>query len=214
MHDSHSGDILTARIVNSVKRGNYAEKRLYQRQSGEHPGPPQAELRQDRRSRDRKPEAVSDTPPVPAPAPLSTRTPAFPHAGRNEELERARRDLEGRLLRDIAATTAELEQERIRRQELEKFLAVLNRNHTEFQQLGNSGDPDFARKLERLRGEYFQAAGRVSAFELRRNSGGGISPADADPKRFGRLMFEALPLMIALIAGALIVAAALLIIFL
>ena len=34
------------------------------------------------------------------------------------------------------------------------------------------------------------------------------------PKRFGRLMFEALPLMIALIAGALIVAAALLIIFL
>ncbi|MGF0034871.1 hypothetical protein [Victivallis vadensis] len=161
-----------------------------------------------------KPEAVSDTPPVPAPAPLSTRTPAFPHAGRNEELERARRDLEGRLLRDIAATTAELEQERIRRQELEKFLAVLNRNHTEFQQLGNSGDPDFARKLERLRGEYFQAAGRVSAFELRRNSGGGISPADADPKRFGRLMFEALPLMIALIAGALIVAAALLIIFL
>ena len=47
-----------------------------------------------------------------------------------------------------------------------------------------------------------------------RNSGGGIGPADADPKRFGRLMFEALPLMIALIAGALIVAAALLIIFL
>lgn len=97
------------------------------------------------------------------------------------ELERARRDLEGRCCSDIAATTAELEQERIRRQELEKFLAVLNRNHTEFQQLGDSGDPDFARKLERLRGEYFQAAGRVSAFELRRNSGGGIGRLTPTP---------------------------------
>ena len=157
------------------------------------------------------PEAAAGTP---APAPLSARTPALPRSGRNEELERARRDLEGRLLRDIAATGAELELERARRQELEKFLAVLNRSHTEFRQLGDSSDPEFARKLERLRGEYFQAAGRISAFELRRNPGGGIGPADADPKRFGRLMFEALPLMIALLAGALIVAAALLIIFL
>ncbi len=160
------------------------------------------------------PEAASGTPSGPVPAPLSTRTPLPARAGRNEELERARRDLEGRLLRDIAAATAELELERARRQELEKFLAVLNRNYAEFRQLGDSAGPDFSRSLERLRGEYFQAAGRISAFELRRNPGGGTGSADAEPKRFGRLMFESLPLMIALLAGAMIVAAAMLIVFL
>ena len=157
--------------------------------------------------------ALTPAPSQVAVAPLSTRTPLPARAGKVEELERVRRDLEERLLRDIATTTAALEQQRIRTQEQEKFLAFLKSNYAEFQQLVVSDNPDFGRQLERLRGEYFQAAGRIKAFEQPSFHAGHSGMMKDEPKRLGRLTYEALPLIIAIFIASLIIATALLVVF-
>ena len=73
---------------------------------------------------------------------------------------------------------------------------------------------EYARRLERLRIEYFQAAGRVSAFERHAEGRAGTGREELPPRTFGRLFFESLPLLIGMIVAALIVAAALLLSFL
>lgn len=152
--------------------------------------------------------------PAPSPSPVAPAASAVrtPSASRNDEWERARRDLEGRTARDLAAVSAELEQLDVRRKELEKFLAVLNHVSGEFPLL--SGAPDQTKALERLRIEYFQASGRAAAFGLH----GGVQPGrpgggEPAEKHFGRLVFEALPIGLFLLAGAVILALVLVFIF-
>ncbi len=167
---------------------------------------------------DAAPSAGSlSTPTVPQTDPVATQASgSVARNGRGDDLERTRRDLEGRLQRDLAAVSTELQLEITRRQELEKFLAVLNRVSGEVDSLREETvrDAEYARRLERLRIEYFQAAGRVSAFERHAEGRAGMGREELPPRTFGRLFFESLPLLIGMIVAALIVAAALLLSFL
>ena len=103
----------------------------------------------------------------------------------------------------------------IRRQsprELEKFQEVLNRVAEEFSRLSSA--PDQAKALERLRIEYFQASGRSAAFGLHTGAvTGRAGGGEPEAKGFGRLFLEALPVGLFLLAGALILALALVFIF-
>ncbi len=110
--------------------------------------------------------------PVPAPPPAAA---VSRPSGGNGEFERMRRDLAGRLSRDSAAVAAELEYEAVRRGELEKFQQKLADFSRRFEELGASQEADAARRLEHLRIEYFQASGRVSAFESGRIPAAGSS---------------------------------------
>ena len=144
----------------------------------------------------------------PPPTPLASRTPV----GRSDELERGRRDLQGRIARDQAAVSAELELLSVRVRELEKFQEVLNRVAEEFSRLSSA--PDQAKALERLRIEYFQASGRSAAFGLHTGAvTGRAGGGEPEAKGFGRLFLEALPVGLFLLAGALILALALVFIF-
>lgn len=86
-------------------------------------------------------------------------------SGRREEFDRMRRDLEGRLNRDTAAVAAELEHAAQRRAELERFQAKLADFTRRYAELSGAGDAEAARRLEHLRIEYYQAYGRVRAFD-------------------------------------------------
>lgn len=144
-----------------------------------------------------------------APLPSAGRAPA---AARNDEFERSRRDLQGRIGRDLAEVSAELELLGERQRELEKFLVVLNRAAEQLAHLPAA--PEQGKALEHLRIEYFQASGRAAAFGLRPGSvppgTGGREPVE---KSFGRLFLEALPIGFFLLAGAVILALALVFIF-
>ncbi len=145
---------------------------------------------------------------APAPVQAAIRPPAV----RSEEFERGRRDLQGRIARDLAAVSAELELLGARSRELEKFLDVLNHVSGEFQLLSSA--PDQSKALERLRIEYFQASGRAAAFGLHSGTVAGKAGEGAPvEKNFGRLFLEALPTGLFLLAGAVILALVLVFIF-
>lgn len=149
--------------------------------------------------------------PVAAPvAPVSS--PVRTAVARGEEFERSCRDLQGRIGRDLAEVSAELELLGERQRELEKFRSVLNHVSEELAHLPAA--PEQGKALEHLRIEYFQASGRAAAFGLRPGSvppgTGGREPVE---KSFGRLFLEALPIGFFLLAGAVILALALVFIF-
>lgn len=146
---------------------------------------------------------VPETPPVPAWTPS-------PSSGRGSEFERFRRDLEGRLVRDIAAVEAELNEEIHRRQELERFRAALERIQNEYNSLGGDGNEQ-QKTLDRLRIEYFAASGRASAFDrgLAATPGG----FQEEPRPFRAAVAATWPVAAALLLGALVLSATLLVLF-
>ncbi len=151
-------------------------------------------------------ESVKETSQVP----LLVAHSASSRSGRSEELERLRHDLGDRLRRDMAATSVELEQAKLQVQELEKFSKSLECVHTEFLQLG-SDSGELALQLDRLRSEYFRASGRASAFSQFGRSGVTPHSPDPEPKTWGRMVYEALPLALAIFLSALVIAIALLV---
>ena len=104
-------------------------------------------------------------------------------SGRGEEFERMRRDLEGRLNRDAAAVAAELEHAAQRRAELERFQEKLADFTRRYAELAGAGDAESARRLEHLRIEYFQAYGRVRAFDAAFPVSMGIAASAGAPGR-------------------------------
>ncbi len=124
------------------------------------------------------------------------------------EAERLFRELRDRIGRDAAATAAELELMDLHRRELELFRDFLAGAAEELEQL-NVSSPDALRRIENIRYRCFNASGRAQAFF---NSGGNASgvnsPVDFEHKPFGVLVWEALPLALAVMMGALLVGAA------
>lgn len=96
---------------------------------------------------------------------ISSPATALRTSGRSEEFDRMRRDLEERLNRDTAAVAAELEHAAQRRAELERFQEKLADFTRRYAELAGAGDAEAARRLEHLRIEYYQAYGRVRAFD-------------------------------------------------
>ncbi len=162
-------------------------------------------------------EAPAASPPPPAAAPASVTTsqslPTIPRASanRNDETERTRRELEGRLHRDLNRLQCELETERIRLAEFERFQQTLATIHRELEAVIAAGpeDPLYAQKLDRLRLTYYQAAGRARAFE---SQAAPIHHADPHATH-NRSMKEALPVAIAILLGSAIVAGTLALLF-
>ncbi len=156
--------------------------------------------------------AVQPSPIRPVAAPAAPSSSVRTAVARGEEFERSCRDLQGRIGRDLAEVSAELELLGERQRELEKFRSVLNHVSEELARLPAA--PEQEKALEHLRIEYFQASGRAAAFGLRPGSvplrTGGGEPAE---KSFGRLFLEALPIGFFLLAGAVILALALVFIF-
>ncbi len=152
-----------------------------------------------------QPENTAPVLPAPPAAPTSGNT------GRDDERERVRRDLEGRILRDLAAARAELARLAGRREELSRFEQELAREWEEFRRL-TPGSAEYAGQLDRLRIEYFRQTGGVSALLVPAMPAAGAA-ADSAPSTFRRRAAETLPLTLAILFAALIVAAAIILTF-
>lgn len=122
---------------------------------------------------------------------------------RSDDQERIRRDLEGRILRDLAAARAELERLDLRREELRRFEQELAAEWERFSQLSPDG-AGYAKQLDHLRLEYFRRAGAVAT--LLSGTAPSRAAEDAEPVTFQRRTAETLPLILAILAAALIVA--------
>ena len=124
------------------------------------------------------------------------------------EAEKLLRELSDRVGRDSAAAVAELEQDAVRREELEKFRDFLSGIRAEMDAVDVSA-LSAMRKLEEIRYRIFTAAGRAQAFFI---SGGGSAvgsdPAEPERKPWREIWRESLPLVLSVLIGALLVGAA------
>ena len=128
------------------------------------------------------------------------RLPQISPSGASSETARERRDLEGRLLRDLNFVESEEDFIRQHSQNMSKFKSVIERLLTEL----NDKDQLDARKLNQLRIEYFQAYGKFDS-SLAHNSlnkvSGTMHTAQNQPA-------SPWPLAAAIISGALIISLA------
>ena len=128
------------------------------------------------------------------------RLPQISASGENSETARERRDLEGRLLRDLNFVESEEDFIRKHSENMSKFKSVIERLLAELTDL----DQLDARKLNQLRIEYFQAYGKFDS-SLAHNSlnktSGTTQTAQSQPA-------SSWPLAAAIISGALIISLA------
>lgn len=154
-----------------------------------------------------EPDAAGHTPELPR-AKLAERIAAVERS----EAERLHRELSDRIGHDSAAVAAELEQFAAAQQELTRYREFLEHTAAELGTIDPAA-PAAIRHLEEIRYRCFTANGRAQVF-FGGNSGRGgaaISPqSGAEYKSFAAAMRESLPLALAIIAGALIVGAAVL----
>ncbi len=124
------------------------------------------------------------------------------------EAEKLLRELGDRVGRDGAAVAAELEQDAVRREELEKFRDSLADIRAELDAIDVTSLPAM-RKLEEIRYRIFTAAGRAQAFFI---SGGGAAvgsdPAEPERKPWREIWRESFPLVFSVLIGALLIGAA------
>lgn len=126
-------------------------------------------------------------------------------SGRSDEFSRTLRDLEGRIANDRAAVDAELEEMALRRRELERFKAVLDECHATLPNL--CGD---LKALDLLRVNYFSGSGRVK--NSAKNS---VSAVQEQTQLTSAMAWKyALPVILAILAGAVLVCITLLVLFL
>lgn len=144
--------------------------------------------------------ATAEETPGPAPAKEAPDPakylPTLRHAAENGDLDRERRDLEGRIIHDLAALDREREILQTKLAELEKFSEVLTDARS---RLGH----DDVRKIAP---EYFAARGRWSAFDRESSE----TVAAASPRSEGRGAYW---IAGAVLAGSVIVALALIAVF-
>ena len=125
-----------------------------------------------------------------------------------QEAAKLLRELGDRIGRDSAAVTAELEQDAVRREELEKFRDFLVGIKNELDAVDVSA-LSAMRKLEEIRYRIFTSAGRAQAFFI---SGGGSAvgsdPAEPERKPWREIFRESFPLALTVLIGALLFGAA------
>ncbi len=133
--------------------------------------------------------------------------------GRTDDSARRKREFAAKLERDRAAIAASIEVESAKLTELQRFEQTLTELDRAYQSLGPVDTPDGMRELEKLYFTHHRAAGRVSVYRGHDHTNG-IAPAVRTVERSPRRSWtESLPLMIALIVSALIVAATLMMVF-
>ena len=118
------------------------------------------------------------------------------------------RELGDRVGRDSAAVTAELEQDAVRREELEKFRDFLDGIRSEMDAVDVTA-LSAMRKLEAIRYRIFTASGRAQAFFI--SAGGsavGSDPAEPERKTWREIVRESFPLALTVLIGALLIGAA------
>ena len=124
------------------------------------------------------------------------------------EAERMYRELRDRIANSAAAADAELEQLSAAKSELEEFKRFLDGAANELDDL----DPDSAtviRDIEEIRFRYFTARGRAQAFAGNNATvRGGDAGEAVESKPFGTLLYESLPIVLAILFGALIIGTA------
>ena len=135
---------------------------------------------------------------APSEAPVSAAS------GRSDEFSRTLRDLEGRIANDLSAVDAELTELETRRKELERFKAVLDQCSAALPNL--CGD---LKALDLLRVNYFAGSGRV------KNAQKNISAAPEQSRFTSAMAWKcALPVVLSVLAGAVLVSVTLLVLFL
>lgn len=156
----------------------------------------------DMRFHRQEPEAApaEETTPEPAPAKEAPDPakylPSLRHAAENDDLDRERRDLEGRIIHDLAALDREREILQTKLAELEKFSEVLTDARSRLEH-------DDVRKIAP---EYFAARGRWSAFDRENPE----AVAESAPRAEGRGAYW---IAGAVLVGSVIVALALIAVF-
>lgn len=125
------------------------------------------------------------------------------------EAAKLAKELSDRVGRDSSAVSAELDLAKVRREELEKFRDFLEGIRAEIDAVDTTG-ASAMRTLEAIRYRIFTASGRAQAFFI---SGVGASTVAADTpepehKPWREIMRESLPLVLAVIIGALFIGAA------
>ena len=96
---------------------------------------------------------------------LDLKTPApVGNSGFSRSSEREYNEFAGHLQHDLAAIGAELANLETKQKELEYFNAQLQDIVRKLQELPVQNSQDFFREFDRLKIQYFQSAGRVSAF--------------------------------------------------
>ena len=133
------------------------------------------------------------------------------NSGFSRSSEREYNEFAGHLQHDLAAIGAELANTEIKQKELENFNNQLQDIVRKLQELPVQNSQDFFREFDRLKIQYFQSSGRVSAF---RNSGHAPAPqvpqarVDRPPARKRDIL-----LPVSVIIAALLISLTLLIIF-
>ena len=121
------------------------------------------------------------------------------------EAERMYRELRDRIANSAAAADAELEQLAAIRQELENYKLVLDESAAKLDALDPNAET-VIRDIEEIRFRYFTASGRAQTFFG--STAQGNPGAPEEPKTFSTLLYESLPVVLAILFGALIVGAA------
>ena len=124
------------------------------------------------------------------------------------EAERMHRELRDRIANSAAAVGAELEQIDATRTELENYGKTLDESAAALEKI-DTGSDTAIRDIEEIRFRYFTASGRAQTF-----FGGTSSVQRSDPgtaeeaKTFSTLLFESLPVVLAILFGSLIIGVA------
>jgi len=124
------------------------------------------------------------------------------------EAERMYRELRDRIANSAASAEAELEKLAADRAELENFKKFLDDAAAEMEKL-DSDSESVIRDIEDIRFRYFIASGRAQSF-----FGGGATSVPGNPgaveeaKTFSTLLFESLPVVLAILFGSLLIGVA------
>ena len=123
------------------------------------------------------------------------------------EAERMYRELRDRIANSAAAAGAELEQLDAIRTELENYAKLLDESTAALENLDTASDTAI-REIEEIRFRYFTASGRAHTFFGGTASAPSDPGAAEEPKTFSTLLYESLPVVLAILFGSLIVGVA------
>lgn len=123
------------------------------------------------------------------------------------EAERMYRELRDRIANSAASAEAELEQLAASRTELENFKKFLDDAAAEMEKLDPNSE-NVIRDIEEIRFRYFIASGRAQSFFGGGAYASGNPGAVEEAKTFSNLLFEALPVVLAILFGSLLIGVA------
>ena len=119
------------------------------------------------------------------------------------EAERMYRELRDRIANSAAAADAELEQLAAIREELENYKRILDESAAKLGALDPNAETAI-RDIEEIRFRYFTASGRAQTFFGGSGAAQSNPGAPEEPKTFSTLLYESLPVVLAILFGSLI----------